>query len=188
MPTPHRNRGADIQTQVAGPQSSGSGSHHSSISQPHIPCSAPLCALYVGSVYELHRHMFILKRGALLSSWTHWIQTMGCCANAWAPSKSPYQGKCKVICYTFMVTIIRNLFVLISIILYPPSLCLGKIRKIKMQEWSEEEQERRDIVQCINIFILAPCFYTHTPLFAPASPRQALPGDFCHGNYSLIKL
>lgn len=57
------HRGTDIQTQAAGSQGSGSEFHYSTILQPHISCSAQLCALYVGSAYELHRLMFIQKKG-----------------------------------------------------------------------------------------------------------------------------
>lgn len=107
---------------------------HTSPAQPH-------CVPYMLIQLMSHTDTFSFKKGSLLSSWTHWIQRIGSCANAWAPSIGPYQGKCKVVCYTFMVMSIKNLFILISIILYLPSLCLGKVRS---RGRNGQRRERRE--------------------------------------------
>lgn len=73
---------------------------------------------------------------------------------------------------------IRSLFVLIFIIIYLTSLCLGKVRKIKKAGILRGRKgEYFTVYQHISLSIL--CFHTHNP--------QALHGAFCHGSYSLIK-
>lgn len=142
-------------------------------SYSHTSPAHPHCVPYMLVHLMSCRDTCSFKQWSLLSSFTHWIQTIGSCANAQAFSKGSYQGKCKVVCYTFMVMSIKNLFILISIILYLPYLCLGKVR---LRGRNGQRRERREeILYNVSTYSSQHLIFTLTfpSSFSPSPPSTA---------------